>query len=387
MRSVWLMSSTFSGNAAVGRRGLIPPLGQGRGAEISAYSRRSSGAFSRDILQLVFCAMVIALVAMRATPTQGQTGSDPESELRTGIDLTRQGMLAQAIPHLRAASGHVKDGYAAEFNLALCYVGTGQFETAIGVLNDLRASGHDTPAMNNLLAQAYVGEGKQQPAIQALQAAAAQSPKDERLYALIADACNDYKQYDLGLQVVNLGLTELPQSPRLHYERALFLAQLDRFEEARPEFERAASLQPEGDIGYLAMVQEALYEDRIPDAIRMARQGIAAGHRDAVLLALLGTVLLHAGAAPGQPEFAEARTALEASVAERPNYSTAQIALGNLYLMDNKLDDAVTHLEIGRRLEPRNPAVYSHLANAYQRLGERQKAQEMLAILGQLVRK
>lgn len=386
MRSVWLMSSTFSGNAVAGRRGLIPPHGPGRGAKISEFTRLPSGAFSRDILQLVFCAMAIALVSMHAAPMQGQTGSDPESDLRTGIDLTRQGMLAQAIPHLRAASGHVKDGYAAKFNLALCYVGTGQFETAIGILNSLRASGHDTPAMNNLFAQAYVGEGKQQPAIEALQAAAAQSPKDEKLYALIADACNDYKQYELGLQVVNLGLTNLPQSPRLHYERALFLAQLDRFEEAKPEFERATSLQPEGDIAYLAMVQEALYEDRIPDAIRLARQGIAAGNRDAVLLSLLGTVLLHAGAAPGQPEFAEARTALEAAVAERPNYSSAQIALGNVYLIENKLDDAVTHLEIGRRLEPRNPAVYSHLANAYQRLGERQKAREMLAILGQLVR-
>jgi predicted Zn-dependent protease len=330
--------------------------------------------------------MAIALVPMHAIPMQGQTSSDPESELRTGIDLTRQGMMTQAIPHLQAASGHVKDAYAAEFNLALCYVGTGQFEMAIGVLNSLRASAHDTPAMNNLLAQVYAGEGKQQPAMKALEAAAAQSPTDEKLYALVADACSDYKQYELGLQVVSLGLTRLPQSPRLHYERALFLAQLDRFEEAKPEFERAISLQPEGDIAYLAMVQEALYEDRIPDAVRLARQGIAAGHRDAVLLSLLGTVLLHAGAAPGQPEFAEARTALEESVSERPNYSSAQIALGSLYLLDNRLDDAVTHLEIGRRLEPRNPAVYTHLAKAYRRLGERQKAQEMLATLGQLVR-
>jgi predicted Zn-dependent protease len=379
------MSSISSGNAAAGRRGRIPLLGQGRGAGISGDSRQPSGALSRDILQLVFCAMAIALVLVQATPMHAQAGPDPESELRTGIDLTRQGMLPQAIPHLQAASGHVKDGYAAEFNLALCYVGTGQFDAAIDVLSRLQARGLNTAPMNNLLAQAYVGEGKQQAAIQALQAAAAQTPKDEKLYALIADACNDYKQYDRGLQVVNLGLKELPQSPRLHYERALFLAQLDRFEEAKPEFERVASLQPGGDIAYLAMVQEALYEDRIPDAVRLARQGIAAGNRDAVLLSLLGTVLLHAGAAPGQPEFAEARKALEASVAQRPNYSSAQIALGNLYLIDNQLNEAVTHLEIGRRLEPRNPAVYSHLANAYQRLGERQKAREMLAILSQLV--
>lgn len=386
MQSVWLMSLTFSGNAAAGERGLIPRLGRGRAAKISEHSRRHSSAFSRDILRLFVCAMAIALAPMHAISMHGQTSSDAESELRTGIDLTRQGMLTQAIPHLQAASGHVKDTYAAEFNLALCYVGTGQFETAIGVLNSLRASGHDTPAMNNLLAQLYAGEGKPQPAMKAVEAAAAQSPTDEKLYDLVADACSDYKQYELGLQVVNLGLASLPQSPRLHYERALFLAQLDRFEEAKPEFERAVSLQPEGDIAYLAMVQEALYEDRIPDAVRLARQGIAAGHRDAVLLSLLGTVLLHAGAAPGQPEFAEARTALEESVSERPNYSSAQIALGSLYLLDNRLDDAVTHLEIGRRLEPRNPAVYTHLAKAYRRLGERQKAQEMLAILGQLVR-
>ncbi|HYK35756.1 tetratricopeptide repeat protein [Alloacidobacterium sp.] len=330
--------------------------------------------------------LLIAQLSTTASPTQ-QTITDPESELRAGIDLSRAGKLEQAIPHLKAAAGHVKDEYAAEFNLALCYVGTGQLDAAVSVLNGLRASGHNTAAMNNLLAQAYVGEKNPRAALDALRAAAAQTPKDEKLYAHVADACTDYKEYDLGLQVVNLGLTELPQSSRLHYERAMFLAQMDRYEEAKPEFDQAAKLQPESDVAYLAMVQEALYEDRFADAERFARAGIASGHGDYVLLSLLGTVLLHAGAVPGQPEFAEARKSLEAAVAERPDYSTAQIALGNLYLMVGKLNDAVTHLEVGRRLEPRNASVYSHLANAYQRLGEKQKAREMLAILGQLVQK
>jgi hypothetical protein len=46
--------------------------------------------------------MAIVLASMHATPMQGQTGPDPESELRTGIDLTRQGMLVQAIPQSTA---------------------------------------------------------------------------------------------------------------------------------------------------------------------------------------------------------------------------------------------------------------------------------------------
>lgn len=361
-----------------------------------SFGRVCGGDFShrKTVFRLIFFGIAAAVmphsgalsaqVADTASPSQ-QVEVGPESELRAGIDLSRAGKLEQAIPHLKAAAGHVRDEYAAEFNLALCYVGTGQLDAAIAVLNTLRASGYNTAAMNNLLAQAYVGEKKPDAALNALRAAAAQTPKDEKLYAHVADACTDYKEYDLGLQVVNLGLTELPQSSRLHYERALFLAQMDHFEEARPEFEQAAKLQPGSDVAYLAMVQEALYEDKLADAERFAREGIASGHGDYLLLSLLGTVLLHAGAVPGQPEFAEARKSLEAAVAQRPDYSTAQIALGNLYLMDGKLNDAVTHLEIGRRLEPRNASVYSHLANAYQRLGEKQKAREMLAILGQLV--
>ena len=346
---------------------------------------------------IAVCGVVAAMVLLYAgalysqgsktvPPTDhGHVNADAESDLRTGIDLARSGKLEQAIPHLQAASGHVKNEYAAEFNLTLCYVGTGQFDAAIDALNRLRASGYNNAAMNNLLAQAYVGKKNPRAALDALHEAAAQTPKDEKLYTLIADACTDYKEYDLGLQVVNFGLAELPQSSRLHYERALFLARMDRFEEAKPEFSLAANLSPESDIAYLAMVQEALYEDKIADAVLLARRGIAAGHGDYILLTLLGTVLLHAGAVPGQPEFAEAKTSLEASVSQRPDYSTAQIALGNLYLMDNRLNDAVIHLEIGRRLEPQNAAVYPPLANAYRRLGERQKAQEMIAILRRLV--
>jgi predicted Zn-dependent protease len=329
------------------------------------------------------------LHAQTSRPVAGTATTNPdtnaEAELQTGIMLARQGFLQQAIPHLQIADGHVAEEYAAQFNLALCYVGTGQFDPAIRILTGLRADGRDTAAVNNLLAQAYAGDGNAQAALDALHRAAAQTPKDERLYALVADACTDYKEYDLGLRVVSFGLTQLPKSARLHYERALFLAQLDHFELAKPEFDLASRLEPGSDVAYLALVQKYLYEDKIQDAIVQARQGIAAGHRDYVLLSLLGTVLIQAGAMPGQPEFAEARSALEASVAQHPDYSTAQIALGKVYLMEDRPADAVTHLETGRRLEPRNAAVYASLANAYQRLGERKKAQETLTALGKLV--
>jgi tetratricopeptide (TPR) repeat protein len=230
--------------------------------------------------------------------------------------------------------------------------------------------------VNNLLMQAYVGEGLLPQALKSFDEAARLSPKDEKLYDFAADACTDHHDYELGLRMVGRGLTELPDSARLHYERAMFLARLDRLAEAKPEFARAAALSPGSYISYLAQIQDALYEDRYAEAIRLLRDGIRRGDGDYRLLSLLGTVLLRQGAAPGTAEFAEARRALEESAKERPEYSATQIALGKLDLMDGRPGDAVEHLEIGRRLEPNSTEVYAGLASAYLRLGEREKARE-----------
>ena len=338
-------------------------------------------------------ALVLPSLAQRAgappMPSGGvkssQTSVDAEDALQKGIALTRRGSFQEAIVPLLQAQGKVVEEYAARFNLALCYFGTGNYRQSIEILIDLRSGSHNTAAVNNLLAQAYVGNRQPEQAMEALTEASTQAPKDEKLYAYVADACTDHYEFALGLRVVDLGLSYLPQSARLHYDRALFLARLDRFEDAKPEFDRVSELAPETDIAYLAVVQKQLYEDNFTEALRSVRRGIKAGHGDYQMLSLLGTILMHLGAAPGQLEFAEAHAALEASVTARPNYSASQIALGKLYLMENRANEAVIHLEIGRSLEPRNPTIYPSLADAYRRLGERERSQECLKILSGLL--
>jgi len=125
-------------------------------------------------------------------------------------------------------------------------------------------------------------------------------------------------------------------------------------------------------------------DGNVSEAIRIAREGVKRGEEGFLLLTLLGEALLRSGAVPGQPEFEEARAALEKSVAERANYPSSQLALGKLYLMDNRATEAITHLEIARQLNPGDPAVYSNLATAYRKQGDLEKAQAALAILAKL---
>jgi pentatricopeptide repeat protein len=311
---------------------------------------------------------------------------EAEGELQTGTALTGKGSFREAIPHLVAARGRVANEYAAHFNLALCYAGTGQFKQALEVLNEMRRSGHDDVKVENLLAQAYIGNAQPQEALASLQKAAALSPQNEKLYVFVADACRDHKDYALGLRVVDLGLHNLPQSARLHYERAMFLTELDQLDQAKPQFELVGKLAPGTEIGYLAAAQQDLFEGDIPAAIGWAREGVKQGYENPALLTVLGEALILSGASPGQPEFAEAQTALERAVTQRSNDPASQIALGRLYLTAGRLEDAIAHLEVARQLEPGKPSVYANLAKAYQRHGDAQQAQDALAVLEKLNR-
>jgi tetratricopeptide (TPR) repeat protein len=325
--------------------------------------------------------------APSAAPRERQEfGNDAqaEAELQKGTTLTREGAFAEAIPHLLAARGRIANDYAVSFNLALCYVATVQPGPAISILNDLRAHGHDNAAVNNLLAQAYVGDAQDENAMDALRRAASLNPADEKLYIFIADACTSKQNYVLGLRVADLGLSHLPTSAGLHFERAMFLSSLDQFDSAKKDFELARTLATDSDIAFVAGAQESMFEGNIAQAVQAAREGISKGHDSFMLLTLLGEGLLRSGIAPGQSEFEEARVALEKAVAERPNYVSSQLALGKLYLLDGRLNDAIVHLEFARQLDPGNAAIYSGLATAYRKEGKLSNAQEVLATLAGL---
>ena len=309
-----------------------------------------------------------------------------ESDLQTAIAFTRRGEFQRAIPLFLAARGRVAVPFALEFNLALCYVGTRQFPQAIRILSRIDG-GKRSGDVKNLLTQALVGDHQQEAALKTLQEAAKISPRNERLYLLVSQACLDEGLYDLGLHVLDVGMRNLADSPRLHFQRGLMYSQLDEADLANREFQLVQKLAPQSDIAHIAAAQQAFQSGQMQDVIRTAREGIRAGYTHYLLLTMLGEALLRAGATPATPpEFREAQEVLEKAVVERPGYSSAHIALGRVYLALDRVGDAVVQLESGRQLDPRNRAVYPPLASAYRRAGQSDKAQEALAALRELNR-
>ncbi len=332
---------------------------------------------------LMFAGEISAQVRLTIDGSRSQS-FDAESELQTGTSLTSQGQFSEAIPHLLAASGHVQNEDAAGFNLALCYVGTRQFAKAIDVLKGLDIQGRGRAGVDNLLAQAYVGNQQPKQAWEVFVRAANATPTNEKLYLFIADACMGKRDYELGFRVADFGLQHLPDSARLHYERAAFLSLLDQFDRAKPDFEAVARLAPGSDFAYMAASEKSLLEGDNAQAIATARQAVAHGVTNYIVLQILGEALIRNGAAPGEPAFTEAKGALEKSVALRPDYARSRISLGTLYRMEGRLDEALAQLQQARQMDPGNPAIYTQLAAVYRRRGDTRNTQDMLAILARI---
>jgi predicted Zn-dependent protease len=348
----------------------------------------TSISFRRAIVVSMSLALICLSPSINGQRSQRGRGDDSanfaETELQKGIALTRSGKFQEAIPHLLAAQGQVTSELAAGFNLALCYVATGQYKPAIDSLNELRAHGQANANVEDLFAQALLGNRQSAEALAAAERAAKMTPKDEKLYVHIVEACMDNGYYDVGLKVVEMGQEHLPKSARLAFEHAMLLVELDQLDEAKEELQTVTGLAPGSDVAYIAQTQKDLFDGNAAEAKRVAREGIAKGNQHLMLLALYGEAVIRAGVDPADPEFGDARAALEHAVDVRPNYASAQISLGKLYLMEGRVDDAIEHLNEGRRLDPKNTAAYSNLAKAFRSKGKDAQADEMLAALAKL---
>src|SRR5690348_6615861 len=99
-----------------------------------AIGQHSCAAKVAVALSIALLLIAIPLRSLQSRfPDRSRNSNNAEGELQIGTQLTRSGHFQEAIPHLLAAQHGVSNQYAAEFNLALCYVATRQSTQAIPI--------------------------------------------------------------------------------------------------------------------------------------------------------------------------------------------------------------------------------------------------------------
>lgn len=271
------------------------------------------------------------------------------------------------------------DNSAARYNLGLAQLKAGKFRDAIATLKVLSDSATVDAESLNLLASAYEADHQTDAAVAALRRAAEIAPKEVRNYLDLAALCMDHSAYALGIEIVEVGLKNIPDSTALLAMRGILRAQLMEFDEAEADFNHANQLAPDQVYGTVGLGITFMQRGNAEDSVRVLRERLARAPEDATLNYLLAEALLRAGIEPGKPGFEEAKSALLKSVRTRPDFAKAHARLGKLYLMSRDTPKALQECELAFKLDPNDRMAVYNLTQALREAGRGEEAVPLLA--------
>lgn len=303
----------------------------------------------------------------------------PDQHFRAGLLLVRIAKYeAGARAFERAAAGH-PDPYLAGYNLALAQLRAKRNEDAIRTAERLIAAGHRKPELYNLLGHAYENAGRTKESYDSLRTATHLDPSDETNYLDLIEICLAHRNFDLALEIADIGIGRLPASDRLVLQKGAVLATKGQFPEARAVFEQAARLAPKKALPHVSLGLVLLQMDKPAEAVEVLRRSAASDTNDPLVHWFLGEALNRAGAEPDSAEEKEALVALARSVELDPGAVQPRVLLAKLLARRGELDKAIEHLEHALRLEPDHVGATYQLAQAYGRKGDSNRSKELFA--------
>jgi tetratricopeptide (TPR) repeat protein len=300
------------------------------------------------------------------------------SRFEAGVALGRAGAHADAARFFATSRPGYPDPLAAGYNELLMRVEAGDRDGALALAGELTARQDAGADVHNLAARAYVAAGRIQEAYDALRAAARLEPTQPQHYVDLALICADHENFDLGLEIVDVGLRYLPADPTLHLQRGVLLVMKGMIDEAEPALDRARALRPDSAAATIALAMAWMQSGRTERAVDLLRRA-APSATDAVVPYMLGVALVRSGADPGDAAGTEAAAAFEAAIRLDPALAGPRGELGKLLLKRGDLEAAIVNLERAVELEPGNAAPAYSLAQAYRLTGNTARAQELLA--------
>lgn len=254
----------------------------------------------------------------------------PRGLLGRARGLLRRGQTAAAIPLLEKAAASPTARKAALSTLAEAHLRGGDASAAADAQRRAEAAPRDMPTPDvNLIVHAELAVN---------------------LHArlLRAETFAAFGKLDLALATLEEARRDRPDAAEIPLTRGQMLSQAERYEEAEAAARQAIALDAKSADAHALLGSLLLRRGDAPGAEQALRAALAVRPADAQLHFDLGTCLLKTNDPAG------AKTAFEAAVRYRPAFAAAHRALGELHLNAGNPAAARASLETADKLEPDN---------------------------------
>jgi tetratricopeptide (TPR) repeat protein len=292
-----------------------------------------------------------------------------------GSCLIEMQQAGNAISVFQQIQGLQPDNPHARYNLAVAQLSAHQAKDAIATLQPLLQMQPQDPDILGLASSAYEETGDTPQAVSLLRQAIAINPTIFKYYVDFAALSFNHQSFQVGIDMINAGLKQIPTAAPLYVVRGILLIQLGQFENGEADFAVATRLDPGQTAGAVAEGLALLQQSNLEQALATVSSQLKTHPKDAFLQYLQAQILLQQGPDPESPQFKEAVAAAVLSTQLNPDFVLARDLLGNLYLKAGQIDKSIEQSRRALQQSPSDQEAVYHLIQALRHNGKDKKAE------------
>jgi tetratricopeptide (TPR) repeat protein len=245
-----------------------------------------------------------------------------------------------------------------QYDLAIAQLEAKQSDTAVKTIEPLLATNPQDPDLLSLAADAYEATGDTPKAVALLRQAIVLSPSNPSYYVAFASLCLTHESFQVGVDMLDVGLYHIPNDPSLYISRGLLYAQLAQFDKAEADFRTAERLDSAQSISSYAIDIAELQRNKTGTALSDIRAQLKLHPRSPLLNYLLAKMLWSEGAAQVSPE---AMRSAQLAARLKPDMVEARNLLANLYIASGQYNLAIEQCRIAMHDDPSDQTAIYHL--------------------------
>ena len=288
-----------------------------------------------------------------------------------GACLLDEDHAPQAVMVLEEALAASPNDEHVRYNLAVAQHAAHQSAEAIATLRPMVETQNPDPDALDLAAVAHDEvDPSPETAVLLLRTAIVANPKALKYYMDFAAIALKHSSWQVGIDIVNLGLQELPHAAPLYVARGILYVQQAKFAVAEADFERASQLDP-AQAGATVAAALAQIEERDPARALATLDAELSSHPDhAFLLYIKALALLKNGAVPGSAGFDQALEAARKAANAAQPVGAARDLVAEMCLNEGQWAEAEQQSRRALAENPEDEKALFHLIQALRRSGD-----------------
>ena len=307
--------------------------------------------------------------------------SQPDALSEFGACLSKMKRPGDAAGVFRQLAALRPEDRRARYAWAVSLIDAAHFREAIAALEPLAAARNPDPVALELTSTALEAMGETPQAVAVLRQAVLLDPRNVDLYLDFAALSFTHQSFQVGIDMIDAGLTQVKDSGALYLARGVLYVQLAEYAKADADFDKAERFDPIQGLGSVARGLSQIQQNNLDQALVTVREHLKTNPKDEFLHYVLAELLSRQGVQPGSPEFQEAVDAAREAVRLKPDFTLARDVLSRLYLLTGEVDKAIEQCRLSLHDDPSDEMALYRLIRALQSSGRPDAAGEVPALL------